>query len=69
MVKITYDCYTSNIYDSGRQISYYNQAPEGFKLSPEVGNGIGLVAGLILAVLFFNKVRKVKSESNKEHIA
>ena len=35
----------------------------------EVGNGIGLVAGLILAVLFFNKVRKVKSESNKEHIA
>ena len=49
--------------------SYIMQAPEGFKLSPEVGNGIGLVAGLILAVLFFNKVRKVKSESNKEHIA
>lgn len=49
--------------------SYIMQAPEGFKLSPAVGNGIGLVAGLILAVLFFNKVRKVKSESNKEHIA
>lgn len=49
--------------------SYIMQAPEGFKLSPAVGNGIGLVAGLILAVLFFNKVRKVKDEDNKEHIA
>ena len=48
--------------------SYIMQAPEGFKLSPAVGNGIGLVAGLILAVLFFNKVRKVKDEGNKEHI-
>lgn len=49
--------------------SYIMQAPEGFKLSPAVGNGIGLVAGLILAVLFFNKVRKVKDEGNKEHTA
>ncbi|MPN33229.1 hypothetical protein SDC9_180713 [bioreactor metagenome] len=41
------------------------QAPEGFRLSPAIGNGIGLVAGLIFAVIFFNKVRKVKAEYNK----
>ena len=49
--------------------SYIMQAPEGFKLSASIGNGIGLVAGLVLTVLFFNKVRKVKAEGNKEHIA
>ena len=49
--------------------SYIMQAPEGFKLAPAVGNGIGLIAGLILSVVFFNKVRKVKAERNKKHIA
>lgn len=49
--------------------SYIMQAPEGFKLSASIGNGIGLVAGLVLTVLFFNKVRKVKAERNKQHIA
>ena len=47
--------------------SYIMQAPEGFKLPASVGNGIGLVAGLVLTVLFFNKVRKVKG--NKQHTA
>ena len=46
--------------------SYIMQAPEGFKLSPEIGNAIGLIAGVILALLFFNKVRKLKDESKKE---
>ena len=46
--------------------SYIMQAPEGFKLSPEIGNAIGLIAGVILALLFFNKVRKLKDESEKE---
>ena len=49
--------------------SYIMQAPEGFKLEPSVGNGIGLAAGLVLTVAFFNKVRKVKAERNKNHIA
>lgn len=49
--------------------SYIMQAPEGFKLSSSVGNTIGLIAAIVLAVLFFNKVRKVKSQRNKEHIS
>lgn len=49
--------------------SYIMQAPEGFKLESTIGNGIGLVAGLIFAVIFFNKVRKVKAEGNKQSIS
>ncbi len=49
--------------------SYIMQAPEGFRLSPAIGNGVGVAAGLIFTVIFFNKVRKVKAEGNKQNIA
>lgn len=57
------------IFMTGVTFSYIIQAPEGFKLSPIVGNITGIVVGLIFALIFFNKVKKVKSEENKKHTA
>lgn len=49
--------------------SYIMQAPEGFKLPTQIGNGIGLVIGILFTVLFFAKVSKVKKSNSKQHTA
>ena len=48
--------------------SYIMQAPEGFKLPAQIGNGIGGVIGILFTVLFFAKVSKVKKSNSKQHI-
>ncbi|RDY24898.1 carbon starvation protein A [Romboutsia maritimum] len=46
--------------------SYIMQAPEGFRLSANISNIIGVVIALLLSIIFFVKAKKVKTVNNKK---
>lgn len=45
--------------------SYIMQAPEGFRLGPQIGNSIGIGVAIVFAIAFFAKVKKYKTGTNK----
>ena len=47
-------------------VSYILQAPEGFRLNAMFSNGVGVVAAIVLFVLFMlNKNKFVKNKDSK----
>ena len=47
-------------------VSYILQAPEGFRLNAMLSNGVGVVAAIVLFVLFMlNKNKFVKNKDSK----
>nr|WP_304969482.1 hypothetical protein [Romboutsia ilealis] len=47
-------------------VSYILQAPEGFRLNAMFSNGVGVVAAIVLFVLFMlNKNKLIKNKDSK----
>ena len=50
-------------------VSYILQAPEGFRLNAMLSDGVGVVAAIVLFVLFMLNKNKIIKNKNSQNIA